>query len=145
MTSEREKSTRSVLAAASFGVYAALWAGGCAVVLGYGPGFFSTAGPWQIVLITAACVFVCGILAHLVCDGSRSVLRATLSGALTPVVAIAAGTAVIAFGAWLSMVLTAFAVLGLPSVIVGAVLGAVYGVAQRWRTKRGAPSKEWSI
>ena len=113
-------------AAWPFGLFAALWAGGLGVILGWGEFFLSGEGFWQITLIMALCALLAGTLAHMALGGGQSLVRASLAGALTPFIAVLLGSGVIAWGALPYMALTGLAVVALPLCLPCALLALLY-------------------
>lgn len=120
----------ALAAAWPFGLFAALWAGLLGGFLG-GDEYFATGdGFWQLTLIMAGCAFVAGTLAHMALGGSRSLLRTTLAGALTPFIAVVLGSGIIAWGALPYMALTGLAFVALPLSLPCALLGLLYGAVR---------------
>lgn len=128
-------------AAWPFGLFAALWAGVLGVILGWGEYFLTGDGFWQITLIMTGSAFVAGTLAHMALGGDRSLVRASLAGALTPFIAVLLGSGVIAWGALPYMALTGLAVVALPLCLPCALLAFLYEAVRirllpRWRQRK---------
>mgnify|MGYP005862969723 CR=1 FL=1 len=121
-----DKAGSGFSAAWPFGLFVGLWTGGLGLILGWGEFFLTGTGFWQITLIMAGCAFVAGTLAHMALGGDRSLIRASLAGALTPFIAVVLGSGVIALGALPYMALTGLAVVALPLCLPCALLALVY-------------------
>ena len=121
-----DKTGSGFSAAWPFGLFAALWAGALGVILGWGEYFLTGDGFWQITLIMTTSALVAGTVAYMACGGDRSLVRASLAGALTPFIAVVLGSAVIAWGAMPFMALTGLAVVALPLCLPSALLAFLY-------------------
>lgn len=121
-----------LMSAALFASLASLWALGLSIVLGWGSYFVTGSAFWHIVLILTLSTFAGGAMAHLVFGGSRGVLRSTLAGGATPLLATLTGALFSGWGQGLPAALSDFHVIGPLFVLPATFFGLVYGLASRF-------------
>lgn len=121
-----------LMSAALFASLASLWALGLGIVLGWGSYFITGTGFWHIVILLTLSTFAGGAMAHLVFEGSRGVLRATLAGGATPLLATLMGALFSGWGHGLPAALNGFHMIGPLFALPATVFGLVYGLASRF-------------
>lgn len=129
-----------LMSAALFASVASLWGLGLGIVLGWGSCSVTSTSFWHIVLLLTFSTFAGGAIAHLVFGGSRGVLRATLAGGATPLLATLTGALFSGWGQGLPAALSDFHVIGPLFALPATLFGLVYGLASRFfRQKRQRP------